>query len=72
MKLNVFFRFNNGQFVEVQDKFDVKKLRDEIERDEHFVPTLFEIYCRKINEIVKSDYYKDAEMIASSFGPLNI
>lgn len=72
MKLNVFFRLKDGKIVEVQDEIDLENVRDEIAKDSSSTPTNFEVYAFKVGEIAGSDFFKDAEIIASSFGPLNL
>lgn len=64
IKLNVFFRLKNGQIVEVQDKVDVK---DSISGRQ-----IFDIFTHKVIEIAEQSIFVDAEIIASSFGPLNM
>lgn len=60
IKFNLFLKLPTGEIVEVQKKF--KQPDDEI--------VLFERYCNEVNDIVNSDRFKDAIILASSFGPL--
>lgn len=72
IKISVFFRLKDGVIVEVQKKVVLEKARNERETPNTLPLSDFDIYCMEINDIANSEYYKDAEIIASSFGPFNL
>lgn len=71
-KFNVFFKFKNGQIVEYKDTIDSSNLSSVDSDDVEFNETVFDVYTRKIEALASLEFFKDAEVIASSFGPLNI